>query len=62
MLSQLGFRPVDALHIVSAERAGANVFLSCDDQLLDVSERNGEALKLGVMDPIDFVRRVSNEE
>ena len=62
MLSRVGFRPVDALHIVSAEGAGASVFLSCDDQLLRVAEGNSKALKVRVMNPIDFVRGVSNDE
>ena len=62
MLSRVGFRPVDALHIVSAERAEASVFLSCDDQILNVAERNRDALRVGVMNPIDFVRRASYEE
>ena len=50
----LGFKPLDALHLVSAEQAGASIFLSCDDQLLRQARRRADGLKVRVLDPIEL--------
>src|SRR5437870_5530988 len=48
-LVALGFRPLDALHLAFAERAGARWFVTCDDELVKLAGRLGDALhNLGV--------------
>ena len=54
-LEELGFKPMDALHIASAEQAAADVFISCDDQLLNAARRNRNRLEISVMNPLDTV-------
>jgi hypothetical protein len=48
-----GLRPLDALHLASAEALGANYFCTCDDQLL----RRGRTLAaapLRVVSPVEL--------
>jgi predicted nucleic acid-binding protein len=40
-LAAFRFRPLDALHIASAERARARWFVTCDDELLRLAGRVG---------------------
>ena len=44
-LVALGFKPADALHVAAAEKAGAGVFLSCDDRLCGLAARCKRVLK-----------------
>lgn len=48
-LCDLGFTPLDALHLAFAEGAKATGFLTCDDRLLKLSERH--ELQVAVMNP-----------
>jgi predicted nucleic acid-binding protein len=57
-LAALGFRPLDALHVAFAERARARWFVTCDDELLKVAGRVGDALRTLVVAP----RAVALEE
>jgi predicted nucleic acid-binding protein len=50
-LDALGFQPLDALHVAFAERAGARWFVTCDDGLLRVAGRFGNALRTLVVAP-----------
>ena len=50
-LVALGFRPLDALHLAFAERAGAHWFVTCDDELLKLAGRLAEALRTLVVAP-----------
>jgi predicted nucleic acid-binding protein len=47
----LGFRPLDALHLAFAERAGVRWFVTCDDELLKLAGRLGDALRTLVVAP-----------
>jgi hypothetical protein len=47
----LGFRPLDALHLAFAERAGARWFVTCDDALLKLASRLGDTLRIMVVAP-----------
>lgn len=49
-LDEAGLRPLDALHLASAEAAESSFFLTCDDRLM-----NHYKGKLKVMNPVDFV-------
>lgn len=33
-LERIGVKPIDALHLASAEDSGAEIFLTCDDRLI----------------------------
>jgi hypothetical protein len=50
-LVALGFHPLDALHLACAERAEARWFVTCDDRLLTLAGRLGEALRTLVVAP-----------
>ena len=50
-LVALGFRPLDALHLAFAERAGARWFVTCDDELVKLAGRLGDALRTLVVTP-----------
>src|SRR5262245_48791380 len=50
-LVALGIRPLDALHVAFAERAGARGFVTCDDELLTLAGRLGAALRSLVVSP-----------
>jgi predicted nucleic acid-binding protein len=50
-LAARGLRPLDALHVAFAERAGARWFVTCDDDLLKRAARLGDALRTAVVAP-----------
>jgi hypothetical protein len=52
----LGLRPLDALHVASAEAGVADVFLTVDSQLLRAAARSPNALRVRVSDPITWLR------
>jgi len=51
-----GLKPLDALHVASAERAGVTHFLTCDDRL----QRRYSGTMI-VLNPVDFVLLWSEE-
>jgi predicted nucleic acid-binding protein len=53
-LAGLGFRGFDAVHLASAELAGAGHLLSTDDRLLRNAARRASRLRLEVSDPVRF--------
>lgn len=61
-LAALGFKPMDALHIATAEQAEADAFISTDDGLLRAASRHADILKVRVLDPIVFIRSYRHEE
>jgi predicted nucleic acid-binding protein len=56
-LAASGLRPLDALHVAFAERAGAGWFVTCDDALLKLAARLGDALRTLVVTPGAFRSR-----
>jgi predicted nucleic acid-binding protein len=50
-IAALGFGPLDALHLAFAERAEARWFVTCDDKLLRLAGRLGDALRTLVVAP-----------
>jgi predicted nucleic acid-binding protein len=48
-LMQLGLRNFDALHVATAELAGADALASCDDRFLAAAKRNSSRIKLRVV-------------
>jgi predicted nucleic acid-binding protein len=57
-IEELGFTAFDALHLASAERVGADVFLTTDDVLLRRARRFGEVLHVRVENPISWHQEV----
>ena len=52
-----GIRPLDALHVASAERGGAEWFVTCDDRILRKARRGKVGARLIVGTPVEFVAR-----
>ena len=56
-LAALAFGPLDALHLAFAERASARWFVTCDDKLLQLAARLGDALQILVVSPSAMASR-----
>lgn len=54
-IEQEGIAPLDALHLASAERAGAEWFIACDDRILRRARRGRLPVRLKVSTPVAFV-------
>lgn len=57
-LMQLGLKNFDALHVASAEQAGANAFSSCDDRLLNLAKREPSHLRVRVVSVVELAREI----
>lgn len=56
-LEEMGVKPLDALHIASAEASRSDYFLTCDKRLIN----RCQALDLKVMNPTYFITEVDYE-
>ncbi len=54
-LRQLGLRAYDALHVVSAERGGADTLLTTDDRLIRAVSRNASKFNVKVTNPLRWL-------
>ena len=54
----MGFGAFDALHLASAERARAHVFLTTDDKLLRRASRLHGQLRVRVANPLAWLNEV----
>lgn len=62
-LETLGFQALDALYLASARRAGCDLFVTCDDEILGRARRCPEdRLNLRVVDPVEAIRILWEEE
>lgn len=61
-LSSLGFGEYDALHLASAENSKADVFLTTDDQLLKIADKNKKRLSLIVTNPVKWLEETLKHE
>ena len=57
-IEELGFSAFDALHLASAERGGADVFLTTDDDLLRRARRSLGLLHVRVENPVSWYQAV----
>jgi predicted nucleic acid-binding protein len=57
----LGFRDMDALHIAMAEEGKAHYFVTCDDRIIDIAEKNQERLKVKVCSILEFLEEVMGD-
>jgi hypothetical protein len=58
-LMSLGLKNFDALHVASAEEAGAEIFATTDDKLLSVATRGADQLRVRVCSLIACAAEVS---
>ena len=54
---KLGFKPLDALHLASAEAANANYFCTCDDRFLRRAKTIDD-LKTVVITPLELIEEL----
>ena len=54
-LEELNFKPFDAFHIACAEKGGADVFLTTDDDLLKKALQKKEVLKVRLENPVKWL-------
>jgi hypothetical protein len=57
-LMRMGFGNFDALHVASAEAAGAATLGTCDDRLLAAGKRNAVQLKVKVVGVVELAAEV----
>lgn len=57
-LMQMGFKNFDALHVASAEEAGSDFFVSCDDRLLKTADRNRDRVHVRVVGLVECANEV----
>ena len=55
-------RKMDSLHLASAEKGHADVFLSTDDKLLKACQRIQDILKVKVKNPIYYLAEVNEHD
>ncbi|MDA1050725.1 MAG: PIN domain-containing protein [Planctomycetota bacterium] len=62
VLGRIGFRPADAVHVAAAERAKADVLLSCDDRLCRLAKRRKNDLQVQVANPVDWLKEMDDAD
>ena len=62
-IKDYGFDPFDALHLASAEKGKADIFLTTDDRLIRLADRVKGKLDVRVANPLEWLREgFSNED
>jgi predicted nucleic acid-binding protein len=59
-LNSLGFKPLDALHLASAEAAQADYFCTCDDRLIKKAKTT-QGFTIKVVSPVEVISEVEND-
>ena len=57
---KVGIKPLDALHLSSAEKAGATYFCTCDDRFLKKAKRIAD-LKTQAVTPLELIQELEND-
>jgi predicted nucleic acid-binding protein len=57
-IMKLGLNTLDALHVACAEKAGAEILLTTDDNLLSKALKNKRAMKVKVENPLRWIMEV----
>ena len=55
--TELGIKPLDALHLASAEIGRADYFCTCDDQLLKKA-KGMQGIKIRVVSPVELIEEI----
>ena len=61
-LVQLGFQPVDALHLACAERGVVDIFLTTDDRLLRLANRTATQIQIQVANPLAWLAKALDND
>ena len=56
---KVGIKPLDALHLASAQEVGVDYFCTCDDRFLKKAKRLQE-LNMKVVSPLELVEELDN--
>jgi predicted nucleic acid-binding protein len=56
-LTEIGIKPLDALHLASAEQAQADYFCTCDDKFLKKA-KSIHKLKTKIVSPIELIEEI----
>jgi predicted nucleic acid-binding protein len=62
VLHGLGFQPMDAVHIASAEAAACDVLLTTDDAMLRRARRLASDLRVRVANPLDWIKEQFHDD
>jgi predicted nucleic acid-binding protein len=57
VLNAKGFKPLDALHLASAEAVAVDYFCTCDDKLLHRA-KSYKGLQIRVISPLELIREI----
>lgn len=57
VLRAMGFSDMDALHIAAAEKGETDFFITCDDSILNLYNRNSQITKVKIMNLLEFVTK-----
>ncbi|MBI1849203.1 MAG: hypothetical protein HYR85_02555 [Planctomycetes bacterium] len=57
-LTAMGLKGFDALHVASAELAGADAFVTSDDHIIGLAGRNAASLHVRVVDRVSLASEV----
>ena len=60
-LSEIGFAAYDALHIACAEEAEVDIFLTTDDRLIKLADRNPGKIQVRISNPLPWISEVMKE-
>ena len=55
VLKELGFPDIDALHVALAEKARADYFVTCDDDIIKLYKRHKDLVKVNIVSLIELV-------
>ncbi|MUG98087.1 PIN domain-containing protein [Scytonema sp. UIC 10036] len=61
-IQKLGFSSYDAIHIASAERSQADVFLTTDDRLFKKAQKNSQLINVNINNPVQCLGEVIQAE
>jgi len=59
VFEKAGIKPLDALHLASAEEAGTDYFCTCDDKFLKRAKRISD-LKTRAVSPLELIEELEN--
>jgi predicted nucleic acid-binding protein len=59
ILEKMGFQPLDAFHIASAEKAQVEILLTTDDEMLKIYCRHQKQIKIRIENPVRFLMEVT---
>ena len=57
-LHKIGFGQADAFHVVAAEKAGCDAFLTTDDKLVRKAAQHNQLLHVRVINPVEWTMEI----